>query len=68
MKIVSREEITRRLRAVVSSYRTQKEAAKELGVSDSYLSQVMNGGKPPSAALLALAGTQKISLFVEVDK
>jgi len=68
VKIVSREEITRRLRDVIRSYGTQEEAAKHLGVSASYLSQVMRGDKPPSGALLAVAGTQKISLFVELPK
>ena len=66
MKVVSREEIISRLRKIIDGYGSQKKAAKALGVSDAYISAVMTNRKPPSESLLALVGTQKLSVFVEL--
>lgn len=51
------EEVLRRL-AVKQGDRTQKALAEEMGISDKYLSDVLNGRRDPGPAILQFVGLE----------
>jgi transcriptional regulator with XRE-family HTH domain len=55
---MTEEEIRRALRKALE-HKTQQSYARELGISISYLSQVLRGRRPPGPAILNALGLER---------
>lgn len=51
------------LRALVEKHGTQKRVAGRLGVSRSYLADILNGRKPPGQRILAKLGFRQVKVY-----
>ncbi|MFC0410993.1 hypothetical protein [Roseomonas elaeocarpi] len=57
-----------RIGKAVEAAGSQRAYADSLGVSSSFVSQVLNGKKPPTDAMLTSIGVKRVVNFVEVAK
>lgn len=56
---MTEEEALHALRSKISYWYSQKDMAKEAGLSSAYVSAVLKGHKSPSSKLLSLIGLEK---------
>ena len=63
--ILTQSELVTWLRKRAALY-SQKELAESLGLSESYLSDVLRGQRPPAGKLLAAIGYQAETRYVRV--
>ena len=57
--VIHEEDFRETLRALVEARGTQAAAARKLGVSESYFSDLLAGRRAPSARVLALLGLRR---------
>ncbi|MFN8468577.1 MAG: helix-turn-helix transcriptional regulator [Caldilineaceae bacterium] len=50
---------------LVSRFGSQQEAAQEWGISESYLSDVLNGRRKPGAKFCKAVGYERVMMFVD---
>ena len=50
---------------LVSRFGSQQEAAQEWGISESYLSDVLNGRRRPGAKFCKAVGYERVMMFVD---
>lgn len=58
-------DLVKRLREFVDRHETQKDAAEELGISQSYLSDLLRLSRQPGPDILRKLGLKKTVVYVE---
>lgn len=65
---MTKEQLLSRLRRDVVAHGSQQDAAKELGVSEQYLSDVLRRRREPGAAILSAMGFQRVTTYQPISK
>ena len=60
-----KQDVMNALRRVIRVHGTQVAAAKRLGFSNAFISDVINGRRDPSVRLAAALGFDRVVVFVE---
>ena len=61
-------DLAKRLKDFVTEHGTQKEAAEELGISQSYLSDLIRHARQPGPDILRKLGLRKTVVYVEDER
>jgi transcriptional regulator with XRE-family HTH domain len=63
---ISRHEVVEDILRLVHALGTRRDAAKRLGVSGAYLSDVLNGKREPAGKLLTTLGYRRVLVFERI--
>ena len=67
MKTLDYQDAIIRLAAWVAGFRSQKQAARALGVSPQYLSDLLRGSRLPTDRVLLKVGLKRLTIYVELE-
>jgi hypothetical protein len=65
--LMDRRDFVVELHFQVSRFATQKEAAQEWGVSESYLSDVLSGWRAPGEKICKAVGYERVTMYRKVE-
>lgn len=61
---LTQDQVVSRLRAIVKTRGTQSSLANEIGVSRSFLNEVVKGTRPPTGKILDFLGLQSQTVYI----
>jgi transcriptional regulator with XRE-family HTH domain len=64
MNTFTQDQVVARLRAIVKTRGTQSRLADEIGVSRSFLNEVVKGTRPPTGKILDFLGIQSQTIYI----
>jgi len=64
-ELMTLDQFTAELYFLVSRFGSQQEAAREWGISESYLSDVLNGRRKPGAKFCKALGYERVMMFLD---
>lgn len=62
---ITQDQVVTRLRAIVKTRGTQSRLADEIGVSRSFLNEVVKGTRPPTGKILDFLGLQSQTIYIQ---
>lgn len=69
MHYITQDQVVSRLRAIVKTRGAQSRLAAKIGISRSYMSDVVKGARPPTGKILDYLGlTSKTVYFMKEEK
>jgi hypothetical protein len=63
MKVFTREQVAKKIRAWTGNFDTHTAAAESVGVHKSAISSALNGDRPISPALLGAVGLERVTVY-----
>ena len=64
-ELMTLDQFKAELHFLVSRFGSQQEAAQKWGISESYLSDVLNGRRKPGAKFCKAVGYERVMMFVD---
>ena len=68
MRSMNRQDVINQLKALVDEYGSQKALADEMGITASYLSDILNGKRDPGKSVLDWLGLERSAVLVYTKK
>jgi hypothetical protein len=68
MQTFTKDDVLHMLRAHISYENSQRDLAKEIGVSEPFISMVLAGKKQPSKNCLKFLGLKKVTAYVRASR
>lgn len=65
---ISKDDALQKLRDFIARHKNRKSAAAELGVSCTFLSDVLSGARPPSRKVLLVLGLEPVKVYQAVNR
>lgn len=62
---ITQDQVLARLRAIVKTRRTQASLAEEIGISRSFLNEVIKGSRPPTGKILDYLGLRAETVYIQ---